>query len=152
MRQGITKEMVEIISEFGQATSGAHYILRPGGYLIVRNSLGEIACVSTSRGFFLPGGGQKGEESPEQAAVRETFEECGLLVKVISEVFKADELVFDPLENAYYRKRCVFFSAELLGCEEASEVDHQLVWLTQQDAIDQLSHRSQAWAVMGSSN
>lgn len=71
--------MVNGIPEFGVAVPGADYNLRPGGYIIVRNSQGEVAVISTPQGPFLPGGGQDDGESPAQAAVREASEECGLI-------------------------------------------------------------------------
>src|ERR1044071_9075190 len=118
--------MVEDIPEFREKVAGTDYILRPGGYIVARNSRGEIAVVSTPRGFFLPGGGQDGTETPAQAAVREAAEECGLLVKLTGSLGTADELVFDASEGKYYRKRSVFFSAELVGRVEGGEDDHRL--------------------------
>ena len=140
--------MIENIPEFGASVSGVDYILRPGGYLIVRNSQGEIAVVSTPQGFFLPGGGQNNRESPAQAALREANEECGLRVELGEMLGMADELVFAAAETKYYRKRCVFFSAEFVRCEDDGEDDHQLIWLKSEEAVTLLSHKSQAWAVM----
>jgi 8-oxo-dGTP pyrophosphatase MutT (NUDIX family) len=74
--------------------------VRSGGYAIVRNAAGEVAAVSTSRGLFLPGGGQEGTETPEHAAVREAYEECGLRIRVGS-VSAADARGF--FEHAGYR-------------------------------------------------
>src|SRR5438128_8721770 len=113
--------MVDGILEFGAAVAGADYILRPGGYIIVQNSQGEIAVISTPQGFFLPGGGQNSGESPAQAAVREAHEECGLLVQPSKLLGTADELVFAASEGKYYRKRSAFFSAELVGCDKGGE-------------------------------
>ncbi|MCM3906115.1 MAG: NUDIX domain-containing protein [Pyrinomonadaceae bacterium] len=135
------------IPEFGEEVPGADYILRPGGYIIARNSKGEIAVISTPQGFFLPGGGQDGLETPEEAAVRETNEECGLQVQLAGRVGTADELVFDAAEGKYYRKRCAFYDAEFVGCDEGGEADHHLVWMTADKATTQLRHQSQRWAV-----
>lgn len=140
--------MVEGIPEFGAAVPGADYVLRPGGYLVVRNSQGEIAVLSTPQGFFLPGGGQDRGESPAQAAVREADEECGLRVQLRGLLGTADELVFAASEGKYYRKRSVFFSAELVRRDEGGEGDHQLMWMTAEEAAPRLRHKSQAWAVM----
>lgn len=140
--------MIENILEFGIAVSGEDYILRPGSYLVVLNSQGEVAVVSTPQGFFLPGGGQNNGETPAQAAVREADEECGLRVELGEMLGTADELVFAAAETKYYRKRCVFFSARFIRCEEGGEEEHQLIWLKPEDAVSLLSHKSQAWAVM----
>jgi 8-oxo-dGTP diphosphatase len=140
--------MVSGIPEFGTTVSGEDYILRPGGYIIVRNSQGEIAVVATPQGFFLPGGGQEDGESPAQAAVREANEECGLLVRLRELLGTADELVFAASEEKYYRKRSAFFSAELIRCDKGGEADHQLMWMRVEEAVTRLSHKSQTWAVM----
>lgn len=131
------------LQEFGPAVPDANYILRPGGYLVITNSQSQIALVSTRQGFFLPGGGQESGESPAEAAVKESLEECGLRVYVKGELGAADELVYSAQEGKYYRKRCVFFTAELIGHEERRETDHDLVWMSSEDSICQLHHRSQ---------
>jgi hypothetical protein len=59
----------------------------------------------------------------------------------------ADELVFAAAEGQYYRKRCVFFSAEFVRRGEGGEVDHRLVWMSAEEAVARLQHQSQAWAV-----
>ena len=139
--------MAEDIPEFGVAVAGADYQLRPGGYLVLRDARGEVAVVSTPRGFFLPGGGQEDGEIPESAAVREAEEECGLCVRVTGLLGRADELVFAPEEGRYYRKRCTFFSAELVWCGPGWEADHELMWRREAAAALRLSHQSQRWAV-----
>jgi 8-oxo-dGTP diphosphatase len=143
--------MIDGIPEFGAAVGDADYVLRPGGYLVVRNSRGEIAVLSTPQGFFLPGGGQDIGESPAQAAVREADEECGMRVRLKGRLGTADELVFAASEGTYYRKRCVFFSAELVRHGAGGERDHQLMWMTPEEAAPRLRHKSQAWAVLEAS-
>lgn len=140
--------MVDGIPEFGAAIPGADYALRPGGYLVVRNSRGEIAVLSTPQGLFLPGGGQDSGEWPAQAAVREADEECNMRVQLKGLLGAADELVFAASEATYYRKRCVFFAAELVRSGEGGEGDHQLMWMTPEEASARLHHKSQVWAVM----
>ncbi len=52
---------------------------------LVLNDAGEILLVRHSygrRNWFLPGGGHRGSESPEEALVREMREETGLTVAV----------------------------------------------------------------------
>jgi 8-oxo-dGTP diphosphatase len=135
------------ILQFGEAVTGIEYALRPGGYSIVKGPGGTIAVASTSRGYFLPGGGQNGDESPEAAAVREATEECGLRIRILRCLGVADELVYALDEETYFRKRCTFFTAELVRQEGCGEADHHLVWITADVARAQLEHGSQRWAV-----
>lgn len=134
--------MVESAREFGEAVPGVDYVLRPGGYVVVRDTQGQVAVLSTPRGFFLPGGGQDGGETPAQAAVREAAEECGLYIQLGGQIGTADELVFDASEETYYRKRCTFFSAELIRRGGGGEEDHRLMWMTAEDAATRLHHKS----------
>jgi 8-oxo-dGTP diphosphatase len=135
------------ILEFGCATAGVEYVLRPGGYAVIFNAVGEVAVVSTRLGLFLPGGGQDGSEAPEEAAIRETREECGLHILIRKRIGIADQLVFAADEKVYYRKRCAFFLAELSGETVASESDHQLIWLAPAEALLKLQPESQRWAL-----
>jgi 8-oxo-dGTP diphosphatase len=139
--------MATAIPEFGTATPGAVYVLRPGGYVIIFRAAGDVAVVSTPRGLALPGGGQDPGESAADAARREVREECGLQIVLGRRVGVADELVFAADEGKHYRKRCVFFLAEVVGRAGASEPDHELVWVSPADAVARLLHESQRWAV-----
>jgi ADP-ribose pyrophosphatase YjhB (NUDIX family) len=139
--------MATAIPEFGSATPGAVYILRPGGYVVIFRTGGDVAVVSTPRGLALPGGGQDHGESAADAALREAHEECGLRIALGRCVGVADELVFAADEGKHYRKRCTFFLAAVVGRSGAGEPDHELVWLSPADAIARLQHESQRWAV-----
>lgn len=139
--------MIEDIPQFGEVEAGADYVLRPGGYLVTRNGRGEIGVAETPRGFFLPGGGQDDGETPEQAAIREAIEECGLYVRIARRLGVADELVWSVSEGTHFRKRCTFFGAEYIRNEGLYESDHELVWLPADKAATTLAHKSQAWAV-----
>src|SRR5690242_10299463 len=132
--------MADGVPEFGNRVAGADYILRPGGYSVIRNQAGEIAVVRTPKGFFLPGGGREAGETLEQAAIREAAEECGLRVEITGCVGTADELVFTASRKMYYRKGCTFFTASAVGFKGDGEADHQLVWMDLDQAAAQLTH------------
>src|SRR6266404_467247 len=104
--------MSRAVPEFGLAAAGKTYVLREGSYGIIRNESGFIAVVLTLKGAFLPGGGQEPGESTKRALIREVTEECGLAIRAIEFLGMADELVFSPEEQTYFRKRCSFFIAE----------------------------------------
>ena len=137
------------IREFGTTVVGENYILRPGGYGVVRNSADAVAIVTTSRGAFLLGGAQEGVESPQQALIREAREECGCTLSIGEPIGVADELLFAKDEKAYFRKRCAFFIAEIVACDAASaiEADHALEWLPIEEATRRLIHESHRWDI-----
>jgi 8-oxo-dGTP pyrophosphatase MutT (NUDIX family) len=95
----------------------------------------------------LLGGGQEEGESPEDAALREAEEECGLRIVLGRCLGVADELVFAAEERTHYRKRCTFFLAEVSGSSGLGEPDHELRWLSPREAVTLLPHESQRWAV-----
>lgn len=140
--------MTSIIPEFGIPSPGAEYILRPGGYAVIVNSAGKVALVATPSGVYLPGGGQENSESPEEAVIRETIEECGLRITLGEHIGVADELVFAESEGIYYRKRCSFFLATVMAMCGGGEGDHELMWVTVEEAVIVLRHESQRWAVL----
>jgi len=80
-------------------------ILREGTILMVLH-------VREDRSYWtLPGGGVEPGETNEQAAVRETLEECGLAVKIIRPLFERD----------YFSGREYIFLAEIIGDDEPSK-------------------------------
>ena len=77
-------------------------ILRAGQILMVLH-------VHDGRSYWtLPGGGVEPGETREQAAMRETLEECGLAVKIIRLLFERD----------YIAGREYTFLAEIIGDEQ----------------------------------
>jgi 8-oxo-dGTP diphosphatase len=135
------------ILQFGDASPGVTYRLRPGGYAIIRDGSRRVALVSTKQGLFLPGGGQEAGETPEEAAIREVHEECGFRIRIISAVGVADEMAFSTLYGEHYRKRCTFFVAALMDHDPSRMPDHDVVWMTEEEAAARLSHASQRWAI-----
>jgi ADP-ribose pyrophosphatase YjhB (NUDIX family) len=136
-----------MIPEFGTANPRTEYSLRPGGYVVILNGAGAVAVVSTPEGLALPGGGQSEVEKPEEAALREVQEECGLQVALSKCIGVADELVYAKAQRKHYRKRCTFFLGEMVCRSGVGEPDHKLLWLSPGEAITALRHGSQRWAV-----
>ena len=135
------------IPEFGPREAGIEYHLRPGAYGLIEGDQGRIALVRTPGGLFLPGGGLDDRESLEEALSREVLEECGLTITTRALIGTADELCI--VRGKYVRKRCTFYSAALSGGPPIppKELDHELIWISPQVALAELTHKSQKWAL-----
>ena len=139
--------MSEPHATFGEFVEGVAYIPRPGGYAVIINDQGRIATVITPKGRFLPGGAIEQDETAEQAAVRETFEETGLHIRIIKSLGRSDELVYKLSAGKYFRKECEFYLADVVSFDGDGESDHILEWISAADAPQTLTHGSQAWVV-----
>ena len=132
---------------FGAREPGRAYVARPSAYALVVNDAGAIAVVLTSQGWYLPGGGIDPGEDAEGAAVRETREECGLVVEAGARVGEAVQLSYASDHDAWYEKTCTFVAARVVGTAPATEADHALAWMAPGRAIEALRHESHQWAV-----
>ena len=57
---------------------------RGSSVVIENNKVALIKRVRDGREYYVfPGGGIENKETPEQAAIRETFEELGIIIKII---------------------------------------------------------------------
>jgi 8-oxo-dGTP pyrophosphatase MutT (NUDIX family) len=139
--------MADEIPEFGEPDLDATYVPRPGGYAVIFDREGRLAVVATAEGLHLPGGGLEAGESAESATLREVMEETGLRVELQASIGVAYELAFAPQENMHYRKRCAFFRAAVVATGEPSEADHELKWIAPDEALRDLHHEIQRWAV-----
>lgn len=133
--------------EFGERAEGICYTMRPGGFGVITQSDKRVAVDVTPAGMYLPGGGQEPGESAVAALHREVREACGLTVQILSPIGVADELVFVEQEYQHFCTRCSFYAAIVVAISPVAETDHRLAWLEPNQAIEQLSHASQRWAV-----
>ncbi|MDZ4108554.1 MAG: NUDIX domain-containing protein [Brevundimonas sp.] len=137
--------------QFGTAGPGLDYRLRATAFgLVVRD--GKLACVRVDRGegsyFDLPGGAVNGDETEEQAVVREFLEETGMTVRPLARIAEASQY-FRKSDGEPINNSGVFWIAEQLSLAPAAKVetDHELVWLDPHRALEQLRHEAHAWAV-----
>jgi 8-oxo-dGTP diphosphatase len=136
------------LPEFGTRVPGIDYIERPGVYAVIENRHNQIAVIKTKTGYFLPGGGVDPGETGIEALHREIMEETGCQVSVSAEIGEAVEYINAQAEGKHYRIHGKFYKIQIdshIG--EGMEEDHQLVWLSQEDAFNLLVRRSQAWAI-----
>ena len=132
---------------FGARVEGCPYVVRPSAYAQIRNAAGEFAVIRTPQGIYLPGGGIEADETAEAAVVREVKEEAGLVVKARARIKEAVEIVYSAEEHTCFEKRCVFVEAEVIGQVLEHEPDHELVWVSVDQALSTLSPESHRWAV-----
>jgi len=138
--------------QFGQPEPGRNYPDRPAAFVVAARG-DQIATVRVTfadgERLDLPGGGLDAGETAAEAAVRECGEEAGLKVVVDAEAFAvADHYFVDPAGHSV-NTRGAFFAARVLA--EAPELkiedDHELIWMSPQEALLRLDRESHAWAM-----
>ena len=139
------------VHQFGTVDPGLAYRPRPTAFGLVVDD-GRLACVRVDRGegsyFDLPGGAVDGNETEEQAVVREFLEETGMTVRPLDRIAHAAQYFRksdgEPLNNIGG-----FWVVEQLALDSAAKVeaDHELVWLEPYEALARLRHDAHAWAV-----
>lgn len=137
--------------QFGLRDRDLDYALRPTAFGLVFQD-GKLACVRVDRGegsyFDLPGGAVDGDETEEQALVREFVEEAGMFIRPFVRIAEASQY-FRKSDGAPINNAGGFWIAEQLSLDPAAKVeaDHELVWLHPHTAVAQLRHDAHAWAV-----
>ncbi len=137
--------------QFGTRQPGLDYSLRPTAFGLVFHD-GKLACVRVDRGegsyYDLPGGAVDGDESEEQALVREFVEETGMAVRPFARIAEAAQY-FRKSDGVPINNTGGFWVAEMLSIDPAAKVeaDHELVWLHPHTAVNELRHDAHAWAV-----
>jgi 8-oxo-dGTP diphosphatase len=109
---------------------------------------GRWAMARDPNGFYLLGGGIEAGESPAETIVRESLEECGLVVRLGNGVMHAVQFVDADAEQTHFEKRSVFIAG---SCDSVAtlptEPGYELHWLDVDTALQVLSHHSHRWAV-----
>lgn len=114
-----------------------NYTKRIGAYGIIVNDEGLIALVKTKTGYFLPGGGVEGIESPEECLKRECLEEIGVEVSVIDNFARGNYFFYSPNLNINMESVGIFFTCKIEKyLDVMTESDHELVWLGAEQAAD----------------
>lgn len=137
--------------QFGTPEQGLDYPIRPTAFGLVVHET-HLACVRVDRGdrsyYDLPGGAIDGEETEEQALVREFLEETGMTVRPVERLGEAAQF-FRRSDGRPLNNTGGFWIAERLSLDPAAKVeaDHELVWLAPGAALEMLRHDAHAWAV-----
>jgi 8-oxo-dGTP diphosphatase len=137
--------------QFGTARPGLVYRPRPTAFGLVLHA-GSLACVRVDRGagsyFDLPGGAIDGDETEQQAVVREFLEETGMTVRPLTRLAEASQY-FQKTDGEPINNIGGFWIAEEVSLDPAAKVeaDHTLAWLDPHAAMAQLRHDAHAWAV-----
>lgn len=137
--------------QFGEPDPGLDYPVRPTAFGLVFQD-GKLACVRVDRGeasyYDLPGGAIDGDETAEQALVREFVEETGMAVRPLARIAAAAQY-FRKSDGTPVNNVATFWTAEQVSLDPAArvEADHELVWLHPHTALAELRHDAHAWAV-----
>lgn len=123
--------------EFGNPLSDRTYVLRPGAYGALVDSLSRILLIEASGGrLYLPGGGIEANETAEQAVVREFMEETGLEVSCGRQFAAAAQIVHCLAEPNGYKKTCSFFLVEFVDQRGRERCAYRTHWLDRNHALE----------------
>jgi 8-oxo-dGTP pyrophosphatase MutT (NUDIX family) len=129
---------------FGIADRRARYTEREAAYAVILDEARRAAVVHGRQGVFLPGGEIADDESPTEALLRESLEECGRPLEIVRPIGRAIQYCCD--EDGPFRAHHRFFEARFRG--PASErPEHRLSWLHIDEASGWFRYESHVWAV-----
>jgi 8-oxo-dGTP diphosphatase len=137
--------------QFGRRDAGLDYPDRATAFGLVFHDA-RLACVRVDRGagsyYDLPGGAIDGDETEQQALVREFLEETGMTVEPVERIAAAGQY-FRKSDGTPHNNVGGFWIARRLSLDPAAKIedDHELVWLHPHAALAELRHDAHAWAV-----
>jgi 8-oxo-dGTP pyrophosphatase MutT (NUDIX family) len=140
-----TKTGMTMALIFGSPEPGVRHMERLAAYVVINNE-GKVALVKDRRKLFLPGGGSLSGETPEETVVREVREELARNVRLIRRMGEAIQYFYSTTDDRHYRMVATFFKGELSEASVGTG-EHELHWLSVQEAERACFHACHAWAV-----
>jgi 8-oxo-dGTP diphosphatase len=140
-----------IMQQFGTKVTGAQYIERQAVYGIMQQSTGNkigVIRLKPNQLLVLPGGGIEKGEGKLNCLKREMMEETGFCISNPVYVCKGAQYFQSRDGNTYIHNVADFYSC-FAGARirEPIEADHELIWISPEEAVPNLFHEHQAWAV-----
>jgi 8-oxo-dGTP pyrophosphatase MutT (NUDIX family) len=129
---------------FGIADRRARYSEREAAYAVILDADRRVAAVRARCGLFLPGGSIEAGESPEEALLRESLEECGRPLEILRPIGQAIQYGCD--DDGPLRARHRFFEARFQDAA-AGPAEYPFSWLHIDEASGWFRHESHVWAV-----
>ena len=129
---------------FGVADRSARYTEREAAYAVILDADRRAAVVHERQGVFLPGGGIEANESPAEALLRESLEECGRPLGIIREIGRAIQYCHE--EGGPFRANHRFFEARFQD-PVSQEGEYPLAWVHIDEAYRWFRYESHVWAV-----
>ncbi|MDE5414370.1 NUDIX hydrolase [Alkalihalobacterium chitinilyticum] len=138
------------IMTFGEKEVGQEYIWRPAVYgVIFKDERKKVAIIQTSdEKYFLPGGGIENNETHEECLKREAIEEMGMSIEMGHFLGCARRYFYSTKEFNHYLSEGYFYFCNIgEKIQKPIEEDHFLIWMDPSEAIENLYHEHQSWAI-----
>ena len=133
---------------FGTRDANASYRHRPGAYAVILNKAGELAVIDPGGTYFLPGGGQEGSESADQALRRELLEELGVAAEETVKLFVIEEYIHSWKRDEYFRiEGTYYYVARYAVVAVPADKSHEVRWVSPEKAQSRLERHGQSWIV-----
>lgn len=124
------------------------YTKRNGAYAVIKNNDDLIAIIKTKKGYFLPGGGVEAGETLEMCLRRECLEEIGAEILELNKYSCGNHYLCSTTLNIHMENIGHFFTCKIdRFLEIETEEDHELVWLSHEQATELLYLPNQKEAV-----
>jgi 8-oxo-dGTP diphosphatase len=123
------------------------YTVRPGAYAVLVKAH-RVGVIKTKTGYFLAGGGIEAGETPEAALKRECMEEIGVTIEHIEYLGVGEHYFKSIVDQMMMQSIGYFFKCQIEAfAGEETEPDHELVWLSPDEAAEKLYLAHQRIAV-----